>query len=151
MRSVAVRRADLRDTGGLGDLFVAYLRFYGISVDDAEARRYLRERIEAGDSSAFVAHAGGEPIGFAHCYPTWSSLDLARIWTLEDLYVAEPHRRQGVARALLAAVCDAAGAAGAVAVTLETAHSNHSARALYQQAGFVRDEQFATYRRDLTD
>lgn len=54
-------------------------------------------------------------------------------------------RRKGVASALLSAATAFAKSLGAVRVSLSTAISNESAQALYQAAGWTRDEQFLVY------
>ncbi|GIF04945.1 hypothetical protein Asi03nite_24830 [Actinoplanes siamensis] len=53
------------------------------------------------------------------------------------MYVDPAHRRHGVGRALLRAVADRAGQAGAVRVELSTDKTNEQAQALYESEGFV--------------
>jgi peptide chain release factor 1 len=60
----------------------------------------------------------------------------ARLWLLNDLFVAEHARRSGVARALLDAAVAFAREQGAAGLMLETMRDNAPARALYRaQAG----------------
>ena len=67
---------------------------------------------------------------------TPASLRLGHFWQLRDLYVADRHRRQGVGRALLTRVLDAAAAEGALRVSLTTEADNMGALTLYRQLGF---------------
>jgi ribosomal protein S18 acetylase RimI-like enzyme len=84
--------------------------------------------------------------------PPWTWLDAIRVFRLggevspappiDSLYVdalatAEPFRRHGAARALLAAAEKQARAAGMPAVSLETALRNVPAQTLYEGEGFV--------------
>ena len=68
-----------------------------------------------------------------------SSVRTARVWILNDLFVAEHARRGGVARALLDAAADFARADGARGLMLETSRDNAPARALYRAAGWHED------------
>jgi ribosomal protein S18 acetylase RimI-like enzyme len=58
-------------------------------------------------------------------------------WYVDALATAEPFRRQGAARALLASAEDGARAAGAHRLALETAKLNVAAQQLYEGFGFT--------------
>jgi len=140
-----VRRAGLGDLSALGRLFDAYRRFYDQPSDEEGALRFLRERMINEDSLIWLAEVGGKPAGFTQVYPGVSSVRMAPQWLLNDLYVAEDARGMGAGEALLGAVRDAAQAAGAAQLKLETALNNHTAQRLYERAGWVRDTAFCTY------
>ncbi len=136
-------RADLDD---VVRLFGEYLEFYGCPRDPGDVRAFLDARLHDGGSVVLVAVTGDGPVvGFAQCYPTWSSLSLAPAWVLNDLYVDPAARGTGAGRALVRGALAAARAAGAVSVSLETAVTNARAQALYESEGFVREEEFWTY------
>jgi ribosomal protein S18 acetylase RimI-like enzyme len=59
------------------------------------------------------------------------------IWQLVGMWVAPGYRGQGIADALVAAVCDLARAAGADAVTLWVTEVNDRARGFYRRLGFA--------------
>jgi ribosomal protein S18 acetylase RimI-like enzyme len=126
-------------------LFVDYLGFYERDASLDDARRYLTDRVTARDSIVYLARVDGAAVGFAQVYPSWSSLDLAPSWTLEDLFVAPAARRTGTARALLDRITTDATEANACRLVLETAHTNTPAQALYEHYGFQQDHDFRTY------
>lgn len=146
-----VRQASSDDVEALLPLVLAYHDFYEVERDAADVAAYLRARLEAGDAVVLVAEAtGAGTVGFALAHPTWDTLELAPRWILHDLYVAPDVRRSGVARSLVRAMVAAARAAGAAAVSLETAHTNTTAQPLYESEGFVHDLVYRSYHRDLT-
>jgi GNAT superfamily N-acetyltransferase len=140
-----VRRASVRDLPTVADLFEQYLRFYDVTATRERAEGFLDERLRGGDAVILLAEVAGTDVGMAQCFPTLSSLDLAPIWVLSDLFVVPSARGNGVGRALLREVVQLAGAAGAVTVTLETAHENTPAQALYESEGFVLDTVYRVY------
>jgi len=143
---IRVRRAEPTDCDALAPLFDAYRVFYERDGDVDAARRFLRARFDYGDSVIFLAEGDeGAPIGFTQLYPSWSSASLARIYVLNDLFVAPGARRSGAGRALLDAAHAFARAQGAVRVTLETAHDNHTAQRLYEATGYQRETHFFRY------
>lgn len=144
--SFVVRRASPADAPIFAPLFDAYRQFYGLAADLALSQRYLTERLERDESMVLLAEApGGEALGFVQLYPTFSSLRAARVFVLYDLFVAGEARRLGVARALMRAAVEEARAAGAVALTLQTARTNVAAQRLYESLGWRRDEEFTEY------
>lgn len=147
-----VRPATVDDLDVLADLLAAYLEFYDVRADVARARAYLAAHLAAGTAVVLVAECAAEGVvGFTQCYPTWDTLALGPHVVLYDLFVAPHARRHGVGRALLRGAIDAARRAGARGVSLETAHDNAEARALYESEGFVRVDRFRSYHLALVD
>lgn len=145
MSTITIRQAALADIEALTILFDEYRQFYGRASDTKAARAFLISRFEHGESVLFLALQDNEPIGFTQLYPSFSSLSLARVFVLNDLFVHEQARRKGVASKLMSAATDFAKSVGAIRVSLSTATSNETAQALYQSAGWKRDEQFFVY------
>lgn len=145
MSTVTVRQAVVSDLGALAPLFDAYRQFYGRPGDVRAAMKFLSARFDHGESVLFVAHDGDAPVAFAQLYPSFSSVSLARTYVLNDLFVHEQARRKGVASMLMSAAVEFARSLGAVRVSLSTAITNDGAQALYQSAGWKRDEQFLVY------
>ena len=137
--SVTVTQAQPADLDALAALFDAYRQFYGQPSDVAAARDWLRSRLRFGESKVLLARRNGEPAGFVQLYPMFSSVRLARTWTLNDLFVLPATRRQGIARQLFDAAAEFARADGAAAIRLETTRDNAAARATYRDAGWRED------------
>ena len=140
-----IRQATVDDVEPLAPLFDAYRQFYGRTSDVAAARTFLLARFANRESTLFIAHQGEMAIGFAQLYPSFSSVSLARIFILNDLFVQEQARRTGVASSLLSAAATFAVSLGAVRLSLSTALTNDAAQALYRSAGWNRDQQFSVY------
>ena len=101
---VPVRQATLSDLEPAAALFDQYRQFQGRPQDADAAREFLRARLERGESVVFITDHEGRPAGFAQLYPSFSSVSLKRVFILNDLFVVEAGRRQGVAGRLLEAV-----------------------------------------------
>jgi GNAT superfamily N-acetyltransferase len=147
MAAIAVREASAADLEPLASLFDQYREFQGMGPDRAAARAFLCARFERGDSVVLVAEKGAAPVGFAQLYPSYSSVALARVFILNDLFVHGSARRRGVASKLLAAVESYAWSHGAVRVTLNVARNNQPGQALYEARGWRQDAQFQMYHR----
>ncbi|WP_150272921.1 GNAT family N-acetyltransferase [Paenibacillus tepidiphilus] len=130
-------------------LFDAYRRYYKQGSDVPGAERFLRQRLEAGESVLFLAVTGEGPekraVGLAHLYPSFSSVTLEKLWILNDLFVAEEQRGQGIGTLLLQRVEAFARETGTKGLTLTTMTDNTGAQRLYEANGYVRDEEFVTY------
>lgn len=142
---ITVRQAVLSDLEALAPLFDGYRQFYGRPSDLPAARDFLRARFDHGESVLFIAHDSDVFLGFTQLYPSFSSVSLARLFILNDLFVDARGRRRGVGSLLLAAAVEHAKAMGAVRLTLSTALSNRTAQSLYESTGWKRDEQILYY------
>jgi len=145
MSAITIRQAVLSDLEALAPLFDSYRQFYGRASDTHAASEFLLARFNHGESVLFIALEGGNPVGFTQLYPSFSSVSLARTFVLSDLFVNERARKKGVGSKLMSAAVEFAGTLGAVRVSLSTATTNETAQALYQSAGWKRDEQFFVY------
>jgi ribosomal protein S18 acetylase RimI-like enzyme len=141
----AIRRAAPDDAEAVAVLFDAYRQFYRCEPDLSGARAFIRERLDRTESVIFLAEDAGAALGFTQLYPSFTSAGMARIFVLNDLFVAPQARGRGVATALLRSAADFGHAEGAVRLTLSTAIDNHTAQALYERAGWQRDDAFLTY------
>jgi ribosomal protein S18 acetylase RimI-like enzyme len=142
---VTVIRAELTDIYEAAQLFADYREFYGAPYDVQAAATFLAARLARDESVVLLALDGDEVVGFAQVYPTFSSVRLAAVWVLNDLFVVEHARGSGAADELLDAVARLAAEAGAVAVQLSTAHTNTRAQAVYERHGYRLDEEFRAY------
>lgn len=67
---------------------------------------------------------------------------MARIWILNDLFVAPAARRGGVGRAMLTEAAQFGRRMGSARLILSTARTNGPAQRLYESMGWQRDEVF---------
>jgi L-amino acid N-acyltransferase YncA len=107
---IRIRRADGSDLDAIIPLLDAYRVFYKQASDLAAAEVFLSDRFKLGDSTIFLAFRDedadtGSPIGFTQLLSSWSSVSMARVFILNDLYVAEEGRKRGAGQALLQAAC----------------------------------------------
>jgi len=70
-------------------LIDAYRQFYKQSSDVASAYEFLKERFSHGESVIFLAFEGDQALGFTQLYPSFSSVSMARVFILNDLFVAQ--------------------------------------------------------------
>ena len=140
-----VRQATAADLNLIVPLFDAYRQFYRQPSDPERARHFLKERFERGESVIFLAFDGANAIGFIQLYPSFSSGAMARIFVLNDLFVAPEARRRGVGSALIQAAAQYGRNAGAIRLVLSTEIANTTAQSLYERMGWKRDTVFCVY------
>jgi GNAT superfamily N-acetyltransferase len=139
---VAVRVTALTEPAadqltGVAGVFDQYRRHYGQPVVAGQTLTWLIEQTSDRRLAVFAAHAGQELAGLATAVVVPASLRLGCSWQLRDLYVVPGARRGGVARALVGAVRQAATAAGAIHLSVQTEPGNIAALQLYRTSGFV--------------
>jgi GNAT superfamily N-acetyltransferase len=147
MSLITVRQAAAPDLQELSTLFDQYRMFQGQPSDRQAAQAFLQARFDREDSIVFVAHEDATALGFAQLYPSHSSVALARVFILNDLFVHAQGRRKGVATMLLNAVEGYAWSQGAARVTLNVAMDNLPGQALYEASGWRKDTQFFMFHR----
>ena len=140
-----ISRASISDLAELHPLVEKYREFYRGQPENPKTVQFLTDRLENDEAVVFIARVDGNPVGFTMIYPTFSTVSLCAVWLLNDLYVAETSRGQGVANLLMDAAETAAREAGATRIFLRTAHDNTPAQALYESRGWKQDEVFRRY------
>ena len=146
MSTATTRKASIDDLLPLATLFDAYRQFYEQTPDLALAKNFIAARLNKQDSMIFVAeNSENKLIGFCQIYPSFCSVAAAKIGVLYDLYVNESARKTGAGTALMLAAHEYAANNGLARLDLTTAKNNHTAQALYESLGWVRDEVFYAY------
>ncbi|WP_238655097.1 GNAT family N-acetyltransferase [Paenibacillus piscarius] len=149
MLNFRFERAELEDVEELAPVFDEYRSFYGQAPDLEAAREFLTARLQHEESVVFMAVAGeGEDrriYGIAQLYPSFSSITVQPVWILNDLFVTQEQRGQGLGSLLLEGVKGYAQGTGAKGLTLSTMMDNTGAQRLYEAHGYVRDESFYNY------
>ncbi len=152
-------QADVSDAERIAPLFDAYRRFYLKPAAPEACAQWLRDRLSRNEATIYVAFMPadvapaepplcvadhrGTPAGIVVLYPSFSSVALAPRLTLNDLFVDQAYRRQGLAKQLLLRSMLLATELNA-SLQLLTAHTNHQAQALYAATGWKLDQ---TYQR----
>lgn len=145
--SISIAQATIRELDDAAVLFDEYRVFYGQESDVDGARNFLFDRLEHGESVIFLARdeADGTAVGFMQLYPLFSSVSMKRIWLLNDLYVRESHRKQQVGKALLEAAREYAVLTKSKGLEIATQVTNLRAQKVYQEHGYVLDDEFFHY------
>ena len=142
MSNITIKQIDLTQTNLVVGLFNQYRIFYNQFSDIGMAKAFLDERLQHNESIIFVATDSNtqQAIGFTQLYPKYSSVRLTKNWILNDLYVDENYRKQGIGEKLIKAAMGFAKIQGSTFVQLETAVDNYTAQHLYESIGFVKQE-----------
>jgi GNAT superfamily N-acetyltransferase len=146
MVAMTVRRAEARDAEAMarmiGLLFSIESDF---EPDGAKQLAGIRLLLASGDAAAFVAEAegGGEPFGMVTVQLLASTAIGGLSGLLEDLFVEEGRRREGVASALVAAAELWCRSRGAGRIQLLADAGNARALAFYDARGYARTSMVA--------
>ncbi|WP_299093813.1 N-acetyltransferase [uncultured Metabacillus sp.] len=142
-------QATLKDIDDASSLFNEYRVFYGQQSDIVGAKAFIEERIKKKESVIYLAVDKGKPMGFVQLYPIFTSVGMKRKWLLNDLFVGEAYRRNGVARALMNQAKALAQQANAAGILLETMKDNTKAQALYESLGYEKEDSVYFYNLSL--
>ena len=141
------RQATIEDLENLAELFDCYRVFYEQASNLEQARQFLWERFEHQESVLFITihSVTRKAAGFIQLYPSFSSVSMKRIWILNDLFVKNDFRCNGVASQLLDAAKAYAQLTHAKRIELTTAKTNQQAKKLYEKHGYFLDKTFDSY------
>jgi GNAT superfamily N-acetyltransferase len=125
-------------------LIAAYQRFYEAETIDQERNRAFFRRFLAPSEDGLLLGARSEVrlVGYACLYWHFSSLEASECVLMNDLYVVEAARGEGVGRALIEATAEVARERGVPFVEWSTAPDNRTAQRLYDSLGAERSEWF---------
>ena len=117
-----------------------YQRFYEVEeIADDRNRAFFARFIDPSDDGLLLGAWDGERLlGYACLYWHKSSLVAAETVLMNDLYVDEGVRGQGVGRTLIEAAAEIARARGAHCLEWSTAPDNRTAQRLYDSTGATR-------------
>lgn len=85
-------QAEPNHLDDLALLFDAYRVFYKKESDLSAAQVFLRERLIKNQSVVFMVYDGSRAIGFTQLYLLFSSVNMAAVWLLNDLFVDPTYR-----------------------------------------------------------
>jgi ribosomal protein S18 acetylase RimI-like enzyme len=152
LHSLIIRKAACKDTAKLAILFDNYRQFYEQIPNIKLATQFIEDRLQKQDSYIFLAeNSQKEIIGFCQLYPTFCSVKAAPICVLYDLFIDLSARKVGAGKALMLAAQTYAKDNGFVRLDLTTAITNTSAQSLYESLGWMRDNEFYTYNKEISN
>ena len=137
-----IKKVIKDDASSVAFLFDAYRVFYNQKSDLPAAFDFLQQRLANNESAVFLAVMGGEPVGFVQLYPVFSSVQMKKSWILNDLFVAETARNQGIGEALLQQAKQFGRETGAAYLLLQTGSDNYRAQSVYEKNGWIKAQDF---------
>jgi GNAT superfamily N-acetyltransferase len=146
------------DLGDLLDLLRAYCEFYNQTeqipkpTDDAlmsVSRALIANPTQDGIQLIVRDIKERTPAGFATIFWSWSTLKGGRLAIMNDLYVYEKYRGQGIADILIAECAKQARERGALCLTWQTSVANKRAQAVYDRSDALKSDRWLDYMVDL--
>jgi GNAT superfamily N-acetyltransferase len=134
-----------RELEELLPLIAAYQRFYEVEdIDDARNRAFFRRFLAPSEDGLLLgARSEGQLVGYVCLYWHFSSLEACESVLMNDLFVDESARGQGVGRTLIEAAAAVAREREAPFVEWSTAPDNETAQRLYDSTGAERTEWYS--------
>lgn len=147
-----IRPVTAADLAAWRPLWDGYNAFYGrwgptALPEEITAATWTRFLDPAEPMHALVAEADGRLLGLTHYLYHRSTTAIGDSCYLQDLFTVPAARGRGVGRALIAAVYDAARAAGSPRVYWQTHRTNTDAMQLYDKV--AENSGFLVYRKLL--
>ena len=136
-----IRLATIQDLEHLVPLFEGYRTFYRQSPDSHKAHLFLKERLENNESLIYIAFAKADSekaVGFTQLYPIFSSVSMERMYILNDLFIHNDYRSQGIGQALIDTVKNLCRKEQQKGIVIQTEPTN-PAQHLYERLGFIKD------------
>ena len=118
------------------ELFDEYRQHYGANPAPEAVGDWIRDQMITDRLRVFAAGGDDDVRAILTVSVVPASLTLRTVWLIRDLYVDPGARREGLGRALLAHVAEAAREEGAHRLSLQTEPDNVRALHLYARAGF---------------
>lgn len=148
MKIIEATRIHLQD---IVPLFDAYRVFYRQKSNIQAAEAFLKTRLINKDTILLIAYKNEKAVGFTQLFHSFSSISMQPLFILNDLFVDQNYRKQGIGVALLKqakAVCKYHKYKG---VALQTETTN-PAQYLYESLDWKRDNdlQYMWLNTDLT-
>ena len=143
MTDCSIEIVGSEDLAALLPLIRAYCEFYKASPTDADLLAVVTALIDDPEHEGvqlIARDTAGTAVGFATLYWTWSTTDAGRIGVMNDLFVTDSARGQGLADRLIAACRSECSARQVRRLTWQTAPDNARAQAVYRRVGATREE-----------
>ncbi len=149
MGPVLVRKARASDAEQFLGLVLELARFERLEPPSAAGRKRLVDDVfRKKKINLFVASERGKLVGYALYFYSYSSFQAKLTLYLEDLYVLEEHRKQGVGFALFRRCVDEAVSQGCGRMEWAVITWNEKALKFYEKLGARRLSDWYVYRLD---
>lgn len=146
-----IKQAELPHLIPIARLFDLYRQYYSCDPNLTLATSFIKDRIENGDSDIFIAVDSEQVCGFVQLYPSFCSVQAAKIYILHDLYVDADFRQSGAGKMLMNRATQWAKENGAARLDLLTEKDNNAAQRLYEKLGYKKVlEDYFAYSLDLS-
>ena len=142
------RIANITPENRLVLLFDLYRQFYHQKSDLNAAYQFLNERLNNGESLIYIAFYDDVIAGFTQLYPSFSSVNMKKVYILNDLFTDEDYRNKGIATALLKHAEEIAKQNSIIYLTLET-HKDNKAQLLYAKNGWEIDNEYFHFNKNI--
>jgi diamine N-acetyltransferase len=140
---IMFKLADNSDTETLVEFIREFHEFEHLPFDESTIRLML-PNILNNDAlgRVWLIQDGSEPIGYIVLAFGYSLEFLGRDAIIDELYIRESHRGQGIGTSAIQFVEDACSSLGIQAVHLEVDRQNTAAQSLYRKVGFEDHDRY---------
>ena len=88
-----------------------------------------------------MAYEDAKAVGFTQLYPSYSSVNMASLWVLSDIFVNPRHRGKKIGLQLLESAQVFSVKTNTKGINLETEKANIIENQLYPKMGFKKDKE----------
>jgi len=135
-----IRQASIEDLEPLASVFASYRALSGSDDASNDGKDFLRERLTKKDCVIFLALIDKEIVGFTLLFPFFTPAGIKEMWLLNDIYIADEYRHQGVAQSLLSEAVFYSKKTKKCKVYLATKLDNINSQTLFEKFGFKRTD-----------
>ena len=147
MENVTIRRARRHDASTILRLLIALAEFEGLEPPDKAARlRLVDDIFERKRLEVFLAVVGSRAVGYALYFYSYSSFLGRPTLYLEDIFVLEEYRREGIGSALFRRCVREARIRGCGRIEWSVLAWNRKAIDFYEKAGAKKLTDWHVYR-----